>query len=74
MLIFLGLYLWHMLVPRLGAESELQLLAYATATATQHLNHICALCHSSQQHWILNPLSEARNQTILMDASQIRFC
>ena len=28
---FLGLYLWHMEVPRLGDESELQLLAYATA-------------------------------------------
>ena len=32
------------------------------------------LHHSSQQHQILNPLSEARDQTcILMDANQIRF-
>ena len=31
---FLGLHLWHMEVPRLGAESELWLLAYTTATAT----------------------------------------
>ena len=30
----LGLHLWHMEVPRLGVESELSLLAYATATAT----------------------------------------
>ena len=28
-------HLWHMDVPRLGVESELQLLVYATATATQ---------------------------------------
>ena len=32
---FLGPYLWHMEVPRLGVESELQLLAYATAPAMQ---------------------------------------
>ena len=29
---FLGLCLQHMEVPRLGIESELQLLAYTTAT------------------------------------------
>ena len=33
--VFLGLNLQHMEVPRLGIESELQLLAYTTATATQ---------------------------------------
>ena len=31
---FLGLNLWHMEVPRLGVQFELQLLAYTTATAT----------------------------------------
>ena len=31
--VFLGLYLRHMEVPRLGVKSELQLLAYTTATA-----------------------------------------
>ena len=31
---FLGPHLWHVDVLRLGAELELQLLAYATATAT----------------------------------------
>ena len=31
---FLGPHLWHMEVPSLGVESELQLPAYATATAT----------------------------------------
>ena len=32
-LFFLGPQVWHMEVPRLGVESELQLPAYATATA-----------------------------------------
>ena len=32
--VFLGPQVWHMEVPRLGVEPELQLLAYATATAT----------------------------------------
>ena len=31
---FLGLRLWHVEVPRLGVELDLQLLAYTTATAT----------------------------------------
>ena len=49
-------------------ESELQLLAYTTATATQYPNLICDLHCSLQQHWILNPVSEARDWTcILMD-------
>ena len=30
-------------VPRLGVESELQLPAYATATATQNPSHVCDL-------------------------------
>ena len=47
-------------VPRLGAESKLQLPAYATATAMQDLSRICDLHCSSQQRWVLNPLSEAR--------------
>ena len=54
-------------MPSLRVESELQLLAYATATATQDLSHIC-----SWQRWIPNPLNEARAQIcILMDPSQI---
>ena len=31
---FLGLHSWHMDVPKLGVELELQLLAYTTAMAT----------------------------------------
>ena len=38
---FLGLHLWHIDVPRLGAESELQLPAYATATTMQELICVC---------------------------------
>ena len=34
-------------VPRLGVKSELQLLVYITATATQDLSHICDL-HTPQ--------------------------
>ena len=36
-------------VSSLGVESELQLLAYTTATATWDLSHIFDLYHSSQQ-------------------------
>ena len=53
-------HLWHMEIPRLEIKSELQLPTYATATATGDLRCICDLHHSSRQHWILNPLSEAR--------------
>ena len=57
--IYLGLHLRHMEVPRLGVKSELQLLAYTTATEIPDLSHVCDLHHSSWQHQILNPLSEA---------------
>ena len=65
-------------VPRLGVISELQMPAYttatATATATQDLSCVCDLHHSSQQHGILNPLSEAGDQTCnLMVTSRIGF-
>ena len=56
---FLGLYLWHIAVPRLGVEFELQLLACAASTAMRDLSCFCDLHHSSWQHWILNPLNEA---------------
>ena len=60
---FLGPRLWHVEVPRLGVESELQLPAYTTATATPDLSHICNLHCSAWPHQILNPLSKARDQT-----------
>ena len=64
----------HVEVPRLGVESELQLLACTTATATWDPSHICDLHHSTRQYQILNTLSEARDGTqILMDPSQVTF-
>ena len=57
-------------VPRLGVESELQLLAYTTATATWDPSRVCDLQHGSRQSQILNPLSEARNRNCVpMDTS-----
>ena len=59
---------------QLGVESQLQLPAYTTGTATQDLIHVCHPHHSSQQHRISNPLNEARDRThILKDTSQIHF-
>ena len=72
---FLKLYPWHMEVPRLGVESELQMLAYITATAMWNLSQVCNPHWNWGQLWIHNPLSEARDGTgILMDTSWVRFC
>ena len=60
---FLGPLPWHMEVPMLGVELELQPLAYTTATAMRDLSCVCDLHHSSRQHRILNPMSEARDRT-----------
>ena len=40
--------------------------AYTTATAKPDLSHTCDLYHRLWQHWILNPLSEARDQTLIL--------
>ena len=72
---FLGPHPQHVKVPRLGAKSELQLPAYATATAIRDLSHVCDLHHSPRKCWMLNPLSGARGQTHnLMVPSRICFC
>ena len=77
---FFGLFFFFRATPmayggsRLGVESELQLPAYTTATAMGDPSHVFDLYHSLWQCQILNPLSEARNQTcILLDTSQICF-
>ena len=50
--------------------------AYGGSQARGRMGAVAAgLHHSSQQCWILNPLSEARDGIcILMDTNQIRFC
>ena len=56
-------HLWHMEVPEWGIKLELQLPAYTTATVTPDQSCICNLRYNSWQCQILNPLSEARDQT-----------
>ena len=58
---YLWPHLWHMEVPGIGVKSELPLQAYAMATGTPDPSQICDLLGSIQQHWILSPLSEARD-------------
>ena len=58
-------------VPRRGVETAAAAAAaaaeaHATAVAAPDLSHICILHHSFWQHWILNPLSKARDQTGLL--------
>ena len=60
-LIFLGLYLWHIEVPRLGVELELQLLACTTDTETQDPSYVYNLYHNSRPQWIFNPMSKAKD-------------
>ena len=61
-------------VPGRGVESEPQLLACTTATATPDPSCVCHLYHSSWQCLILNPLNKARDWTcVLMDPSQVLY-
>ena len=57
-------------VPRLGVESELQLLAPATDTKMLNSSLVCDVHLSSQQHQILNPLSKA---CVQMDTSWVCY-
>ena len=59
--VLLGPHLRCIEIPRLRVESELQLMGYITAIATQDPRHVCDQYHSSQQHWIPSPLSKARD-------------
>ena len=68
---FVGPHLQHMEVSSLGVKSELE----PPATAALDLSLICDLHHSSQQHRILNPLCEARDQAhTLTDTGWVCFC
>ena len=71
---FLRQHLWHMEFPRLVVKLQLQLLARTTGTttATPDPSCVCNLYHNSWQCQIINPLSEAKDQTqVLMDVSQV---
>ena len=73
-LVLLGPNLWHLEVPRLGTDSELQLPAYTTATATWDLSQVCNLHHNSLPCQIFDPLSKARVRTcVLIDTSWVRW-
>ena len=72
--VFLGPPLWNTEVPRLGAELELQLQPPTITTAMPDPSQVCNLHHSSHQCWILNPLSEAKDQTCVpMDISRVCY-
>ena len=65
-----------MAVPWPEVEWELRLPAYTTAQQ-QRVQAMSAtyIHHSSMQHQILNPLSKARDQTlVLMDPSRVPYC
>ena len=61
---------------QIQAESVLYTTAHCnTGSLTPDPNRICNLHHSSLQHWILNPLSKARNRTyVLTDSSRFLTC
>ena len=64
--VFLGPYLRHMEVLRIRIkiELELQLLAYTTVLVLPDTSHIYDLHHT--QHQILNPLSKASYQIVIL--------
>ena len=59
--VFLEPHPRHMEVPKLEVESEPQLPAYTTPTATHDPSRACDLHHSLRQCHISNPLREARD-------------
>ena len=53
------------------ARAQIGAIAYTRATAMPDPSHIYDVHPSSWQRWILNPMSEARDQThVLMETSQ----
>ena len=63
-----------------GSQTRGQIRAIAASLCHSHSNTrsepaVCDLHHRSGQHWILNPLSGARDEThILVDTSQDHYC
>ena len=60
-ILFFKASLWQTEVLRLGAELELPLPVYTTATGTPDLSHIRDLHYSLWQPQMRNPLNEARD-------------
>ena len=58
-------------IPRLEVESELQLQAYTTVTATPDPSGIWDLCCSLWQHWIFNPLRPGIKPTSSLTLCQV---
>ena len=76
---FFGLFVFSRVTPMAHGGSQArgltgaEPLVYARATTMPDLSRVCDLHHSSQQGWILNPLSKARDHTHnLMVPSWIR--
>ena len=67
---FLGSHPWHMEVPSLGVESELQPPAYATAIEKPDPSCVFDLHHNSQQCQILNPLRQGQRSNLHPDGYQ----
>ena len=60
--------------PMAYGGSQARGLIRAVATAMPDPSHLCDLHHSSWQCQILNPLSEARDPTlVLMDANRVHY-
>ena len=53
-------------VPRIGFKLELQLLGYTTTRETRDLSCVFDLYNSLRQLQILNPVSEARDLTLIL--------
>ena len=55
-----------MQVPGIGVKLELKLPAYATAIAARDPGRIFDLRRNLRPHWILKPLSEARDRNSIL--------
>jgi len=69
-LVFLEPHMWHMEVPRLAVKSELQLPAYATATASQDPSRVCTYTTAhgntgSLTHWARPGIKPASSWTLV---------
>ena len=64
-------HILHMEDPKIGVKSELQVQAYTTAMTTPDPSCICDLQHRLWQCQILNPLSKARDQNLIVSGTML---